>query len=69
MNIYKIERNGCDYDEYDAFVLRAEDRKKALELAIKEESAFNTSTSIKITLCAKDVKGQRGIILGSFNAG
>lgn len=33
MNLYKLERNDeCDWDEYNGFVVRAENEKEALKL-------------------------------------
>ena len=62
------------WDEYDAFVVRAEDEAQARKIAYDESnpSTFCNPWSFDQTLveCRElVVDGEAGVILGSFNAG
>jgi hypothetical protein len=68
MNIYLITaKDYIKYDEYDAVVLIAENRSKALILANTLEGITNNSDIKKIGETTKINSEQ--IVLGSFNAG
>lgn len=67
MNIYHIVFTGCDYDEYDAFVVIAENEEKAKEL-IKSSIPCNESIESISKIGVSD-KSESEIVLGSFNAG
>lgn len=85
MNIYLISRKGCcGYDEYDAFVVRAETTKQARVIAAKSASyvygdedpmeddeyrLWMTPEGSSVETLATDVKGKAEEILGSYNAG
>jgi len=63
MKLYLVTRNDeTDYDEYDSFVVRAENEEEAIELC--KYSYMKNSTVTEITQ-----EGERGQILGSYNAG
>ncbi|MFJ9213029.1 hypothetical protein [Streptomyces sp. NPDC102264] len=83
MALYKVIRTeGCQYDEYDAIVVRSTSEKAALKIATSGDekrygshvewdaqfSGFNRDGS---NLTAEMIlsAGPAGLILGSFNAG
>ena len=53
-----------DYDTFDAFVIRAESKKRAEELVREIEPGYPTWEVTQLT-----ASGDEGPILGSFNAG
>ena len=68
MNIYNIYRNdGCDYDEYDSFIVLADSDSDAVQMILNSNTygSFN-SKNIEVNLI--DEKEPK-ILLGSFNAG
>jgi len=68
MKIYIIKFNECNYDEYDAFVVVAKDRKDVVSLIkSKYPDYVDWNNSYKITEVVP--KKRRKIILESFNAG
>lgn len=73
MNIYLFKRqDNVDYDEYDSFVVVAENEAEALDLIIQYvcDSDFYRHRPYKVEIVgfAKD-NIDSGVILGSFNAG
>jgi len=68
MNLYLIERTDeIDYDEYDAFVIAAENENDAHKFCIFRAGLSSPPTCKKIGIATTDVVA--GIVLGSFNAG
>lgn len=67
MNIYHIVFTGNDYDEYDSFVVVAEDDKSALEL-INKSIPYGESVD-EITCIGISNKTEPHVVLGSFNRG
>jgi hypothetical protein len=80
MKIYKVTAPSYDYDEYDAFIVRAENEEQARGLAI--EMAYGGSSEYRQNKRLADhqgwqnadveevlVEGEAEVILGSFNAG
>lgn len=67
MNIYKVEFTGCDYDEYDSFVVAAESAFGAEQL-IKGYIPYGEFIE-SITLLGTSINDVECVILGSFNAG
>ena len=66
MKIYFVGRTDkIDYDEYDSFIVRAENKKDALQLLTNKEGFKEATTEIKEI----NIEGKSDIILGSFNAG
>jgi len=66
--IYLISRTDhVDYDEYDAVVVKAKNRKEAVNLA-RELKYFPINVK-NMRILAIRSKGKSDIILGSFNAG
>jgi hypothetical protein len=73
MKLWLLEAKGAvDYDEFDAYVIRAEDEEGARKIAAEKPGAsgpkkwLNPRRSICTELTAD---GEPGLILGSFNAG
>lgn len=68
MKLFMVEAARCDYDQYDSFVVWANDEKQAVELAQKETGY---ASNFKEGATATEVKKPRksGVVLGSFNAG
>lgn len=67
MKIYHIVFDGCDYDEYDSFVVIAEDEKQAMELIKNLSPAGHDVESISDIGVSN--KSDSEVVLGSFNAG
>lgn len=67
VNIYHIVFTGHDYDEYDAFVVIAENEESAKAMI---ESDIPRNESIESISCiGVSNKSESEIVLGSFNAG
>ena len=67
MNIYKVVFTGCDWDEYDSFVVAAESAFGAEQLV---NGSIPYGESIEsVTLLGTSISETEYIILGSFNAG
>ena len=64
MRIYCVYAPECDYDEYDAFVVRAATEAQAIELV---RDRFNGSQGKPAAIDVTD--GEEEVILWSFNAG
>lgn len=77
MKIYLVSRIGeHDYDEYDAFVVHAEDEYKAKLVKDLDEpdnnygSWVNKVEDLEVEYLGENTERKtQGIILGSFNAG
>lgn len=73
MKLYKIVFNENDYDQYDAFVVRAQDEAAVEELIRKkypEKRVFpDVDWSGGFTIKEISQEGEEEEILGSFNAG
>lgn len=63
-----LRTNGCDYDEYDGAVVRAEESEDAVSLACDELIGFaHDRENISVTEIL--VEGERGFVLTSFREG
>ena len=72
MKLFLITRtDDWDWDEYDSFVIRAENKENVLTLARAEISSWSEDTFTKENTVITELtsKGEEQIILGSFNAG
>lgn len=80
LNIYTVNRtDGIDYDEYDAFVCIAKNKKNARNMFPYKEGKFDDDFSAWInkkdvnTLIVNKIgvsdKKRESVILASFNAG
>lgn len=67
MKIYHICFTGCDYDEYDSFVVIAKDEEQAIE-QIKDSIPYGEFVESVLCVGVTDETEPR-IVLGSFNAG
>ena len=67
MNIYKVKFTGCDYDEYDSFVVAAESAFGAEQL-LEDYIPYGEFIE-SITLLGTSINDVECVILGSFNAG
>ena len=67
MNIYKVVFTGCDYDEYDSFVVAAESAYGAEQL-VKKYTPYGEAIE-SITLLGTSNSEIECIILGSYKAG
>lgn len=67
MNIYKVVFTGCDYDEYDSFVVAYESAFGAEQL-VKDSIPYGESIE-SITLLGTSSDDVECVIIGSFNAG
>lgn len=67
MNIYHIVFTGCDYDEYDSFVVVAKDEDDAKEV-VRPHTPYGESIE-SIDCLGVSNRSKREIVLGSFNAG
>ena len=69
MKLYLITTNdNVDYDEYDAIVVCAKSKKRAIEIAINDCHNFSTNVTTEC-LGTANKKQKEGNILASFNAG
>ena len=71
MKLFLLSRSNYTWDEYDAFVVRAENEEEARELASKENTFEAVHWLDKtVSTCEEiKIKGDKEIILSSFNAG
>jgi hypothetical protein len=72
MNIYLVKRNDqVGFDEFDAFVVTAEDKSSAKEFARKQVSCggWPTNAGISVKLVGHSSSKEKRLILASFNAG
>jgi hypothetical protein len=78
MNIYYVQRvDTCDYDEYDGFVVIAENIKEALSVAIdtpngwtkKQNGQWDEEHVFFLGKYTGKEKYETGIVLSSFHAG
>lgn len=67
MNIYKVVFTGCDWDEYDSFVVSAESAFGAEQL-VKKFVPYSEYIE-SITLLGTSISETEYVILASFNAG
>lgn len=64
LKVYLVESEDWDYNNYDSFVVVAENEEKAIEL-VKDDFKEDQGT-----LTAKEISLQEeSVVLGSFNAG
>lgn len=69
LKIYLVSRNDrVWYDEYDSAVVVAKNQKDAIDI-IKKEYGQDGTWGEKINVTVKEVELNRGVVLGSFNAG
>jgi hypothetical protein len=64
MKLFLVVVDSYDYEEYDSFVVRAEDEENALMVCNEEAWTKDNTTITEIK-----TKGKEKIILGSYNAG
>ena len=65
MNLYRVEADHFDYDNYDEFIIWAESNEEAIKLATdKANDASQRWTAHLVT-----APTESRILLGSFNAG
>ena len=73
MKLFLLTRDNYTWDEYDAFVIRAKNEDEARKLAAKEgERSFESVHWLDKTVSTCEeikIKGDKEIILSSFNAG
>lgn len=70
MKLWLLELKKYDYDQYDAFVISAENEKEAINLILEDGSGTNQKeNNIKEVKCIGSSNVPKGIVLGSFNAG
>lgn len=73
--LYLLKRmNDIDWDEYIGFVIAADTETEARDLAAQEaadegEKVWGSQLECSCTLLAISTKHEKGIVLGSFNAG
>lgn len=65
--IWKVEASEHSYDEYDAFIVRADSEERALEISAGHFEKYQIKAGLKIELV--DPEGPEGDVLGSYNAG
>lgn len=70
MPLYLISRNDeVGYDEYDSFVVRAKNRKEALEIIAAKHNFGGCWRDHDVKFEIIKETGKSEVILGSFNAG
>lgn len=70
MELYLVEADWFDYDQYDSFVVWAKSPDEALSLVRAKDDPTtmdNFNDNVKVTEIKKPKES--GIVLGSFNAG
>lgn len=63
--IWLVKVPECGYDEYDAFVVRADSGERAIEIVAAEFDKHQGAPTVEPV----DNDGPEGKVLGSFNAG
>ncbi|MGF7046380.1 hypothetical protein J2T13_000856 [Paenibacillus sp. DS2015] len=66
MKLYLVIREHFGYDEFESVIVRAEDEKRAFEIAIELSDDFKDEHT---TVKEVQVDGEEGVIHGNFNAG
>jgi len=66
MKFYRVVADDYEYDEFNAFVVRAEDEVRALEIIKTHVSPYSKQ---KWEAHQLSVDGDEGVIVASFNAG
>lgn len=72
MKIYLITLKECDYDQYDSFVVIAEDKDRAwklIRIEHSQDSNIYTENIEEIREIGISNTVKEEIVLGSFNAG
>lgn len=72
MKLFKVEAASCDYDEYDSFVVWANDGQQAVALAValaQKETGYASNFKEGATATEILKPKKPGVVLGSFNAG
>ena len=74
MKLWLVSTDAFDYDEYDAFVIRAESAEAAREIAHEHDTDWSQGknfwlSSAEVTVTEVSPEGEPGEILASFNAG
>ena len=73
--LYLLKRmDRVGYDEFDGFVISADTETEARDFAIQEaadegDEVWSSQLDVSCTLLALNTKHDKGIVLGSFNAG
>ena len=67
INIYKVVFTGCDWDEYDSFVVAAESAFGAEQL-VKDSIPCGESIE-SVAIIGTSNSDNEHVVLGSFNAG
>lgn len=66
MKIFLVETDDFEYDEYDAFIVRAKDEAEALKPG---KQYAQDAIRGEITVVEVKPEGESKVILASFNAG
>ena len=74
MKLWLVKRtDGIDYDEFVSFVVRAENKKKALNICKYESNKYNwreaTFRDDNTEIIELTTDGEEEMIMDSFNAG
>lgn len=71
MKLYRVEAASCGYDEYDSFLVWANNPGEALELCIAAagEWCVRCNFSEGASIYEECAPAEPGVALGSFNAG
>ncbi len=71
MKIYKVTADNYDYDQFDAFIVRAENEEAAKEMALYRADYRHIGNDYQGWSHVEEIltEGESEIILGSFNAG
>jgi len=71
MQLFKLTRKICNYDEFDSFIIRAENEDGAREIAFKNAADEKLEWRDKnLSICEiVSIKGEIGVVCSSFNAG
>lgn len=69
MKLWLITRTDYGYDEYDAFVIRADSEHRVREIAAEKAADEGAATWLNAAVKEISEHGEEGIVLDSFNAG
>ena len=69
MKLYRVTAATCGYDQYDSFLVWANNQKEALDLCISYGGGRNSNFCKGADIAIEYVPLEPGVALGSFNAG
>ena len=69
MKLFKIKYDECGYDQYDGFVIAAENKERTIELMMLAEGSYLPKPTPDRIEEIKINNLKEGIVLSSFNAG